>query len=51
MGIGGIAEGNILELKGGSIDGVAVVSAIFTCRPDITAAVKARPLAEAMVRP
>jgi thiamine-phosphate pyrophosphorylase len=51
VGIGGISEGNILELKGSGIDGIAVVSAIFA-QPDITAAVKRlRPLAEAMVQP
>lgn len=51
VGIGGIAEGNILNLNGSGIDGVAVVSAIFA-QPDITAAVKRlRLLAEAMVQP
>lgn len=51
VGIGGISEGNILDLKGSGVDGVAVVSAIFA-QPDITAAVKRlRPLAEELVQP
>lgn len=51
VGIGGISEGNILNLKGSGVDGVAVVSAIFA-QPDITAAVKRlRPLAEELVQP
>jgi len=37
VAIGGINENNILELKGTGIDGVAVVSAIFS-KPDITKA-------------
>jgi thiamine-phosphate pyrophosphorylase len=49
VGIGGISKGNILNLKGSGIDGVAVVSAIFA-QADITVAVKElRPLAEEMV--
>lgn len=51
VGIGGISEGNMLNLKGSGVDGVAVVSAIFA-QPDITAAVKRlRPLAEELVQP
>lgn len=39
VGIGGITEDNLMELKGTGIDGVAVISAIFA-RADITAAAK-----------
>ena len=37
VAIGGIGRGNILELKGCGLDGVAVVSALFA-RPDVKAA-------------
>lgn len=37
IAIGGIGEGNVLQLKGTGISGVAVISAIFA-QPDITAA-------------
>ena len=39
VGIGGITEDNLMELKGTGIDGVAVISAIFA-KADITAATK-----------
>lgn len=39
VGIGGITEDNLMELKGTGIDGVAVISAIFA-KADITAAAK-----------
>ena len=39
VGIGGITENNLMELKGTGIDGVAVISAIFA-KDDITAAAK-----------
>jgi len=34
VAIGGISEGNVLELKGSGVDGIAVISAIFA-KPDI----------------
>lgn len=39
VAIGGINENNILELKGSGVDGVAVISAIFS-KKDITEAAK-----------
>ena len=39
VAIGGINESNILELKGSGVDGVAVISAIFS-KKDITEAAK-----------
>ena len=39
VAIGGINENNILELKGSGVDGVAVISAIFS-KEDITEAAK-----------
>lgn len=50
VAIGGIGAGNIMELAGTGIDGVAVVSALFS-RPDIRAAArKLCALSEKMVK-
>lgn len=51
VAIGGLNESNILLLKGSGVDGVALVSAIFS-KDDIETATRAlRALAEEMVKP
>lgn len=50
VAIGGINENNILQLAGSGIDGVAVISAIFS-KPDVAAATAAlRKLSEKVVQ-
>ena len=51
VAIGGINQDNILELKGTGIDGVAVVSAIFSSENIVETCKKLRKLSEEMVRP
>lgn len=51
VAIGGINQDNIVELKGTGVDGVAVVSAIFSSENIVEASKKLRKLSEEMVRP
>lgn len=51
VAIGGINQDNILELKGTGVDGVAVVSAIFSSENIVENCKKLRKLSEEMVRP
>ena len=51
VAIGGINQDNILELKGTGVDGVAVVSAIFSSENIVETCKKLRKLSEEMVRP
>ncbi len=51
VAIGGINQNNILELKGTGVDGVAVVSAIFSSENIVETCKKLRKLSEEMVRP
>lgn len=51
VAIGGINQENILELKGTGVDGVAVVSAIFSSENIVETCKKLRKLSEEMVRP
>ena len=51
VAIGGINQDNILELKGTGVDGVAVVSAIFSSENIVETCKKLRELSEEMVRP
>lgn len=51
VAIGGIAEGNLLELKGSGVRGVAVVHALFGAPDPARAARRLRGLAEELVRP
>lgn len=51
LAIGGINQDNILELKGTGVDGVAVVSAIFSSENIVETCKKLRKLSEEMVRP
>lgn len=50
VAIGGINQDNILELKGTGVDGVAVVSAIFSSENIVETCKKLRKLSEEMVR-
>lgn len=50
VAIGGISAGNILELKGSGVDGVAVVSAIFAAEDPGAAAAEMLKLAREMVK-
>ena len=49
VAIGGIGTGNLLQLCGSGIDGVAVVSAIFAAEDPGKATADLRKLAEEMV--
>ncbi len=51
VAIGGINQDNILELNGTGVDGVAVVSAIFSSENIVETCKKLRKLSEEMVRP
>lgn len=51
VAIGGINQDNIVELKGTGVDGVAVVSAIFSSENIVETCKKLRKLSEEMVRP
>lgn len=51
IAIGGINQDNIVELKGTGVDGVAVVSAIFSSENIVETCKKLRKLSEEMVRP
>lgn len=51
VAIGGINQDNILELKGTGVDGVAVVSAIFSSENIVETCKKLCKLSEDMVRP
>lgn len=51
VAIGGINQDNIVELKGTWVDGVAVVSAIFSSENIVETCKKLRKLSEEMVRP
>lgn len=51
VAIGGINQDNILELKGTGVDGVAVVSAIFSSENIVETCKKLCKLSEEMVRP
>ena len=48
--IGGINRGNLLKLSGSGVDGVALVSAIFSAEDIEDTCRKLRLLAEGMVR-
>ena len=50
VAIGGISKNNISKLHGSSVDGVAVVSAIFAAEDPGKATAELLPLAEAMVK-
>lgn len=50
VAIGGINRGNLLKLSGGGVDGVALVSAIFSAEDIEDTCRKLRLLAEGMVR-
>ena len=50
VAIGGINQDNIVELKGTGVDGVAVVSAIFSSENIVETCKKLRKLSEKMVR-
>ena len=50
VAIGGISAGNILELCGSGVDGVAVVSAIFGAEDPGKATAQLLPLAKELVR-
>lgn len=51
VAIGGLNENNILDLKGSGVDGVAVVSAIFSKEDIVKATKELRDLAEEMIQP
>lgn len=51
VAIGGLNESNILSLTGTGVDGVALVSAIFSKQDIISATQALRSLSEAMTRP
>ncbi|MDD3307541.1 MAG: thiamine phosphate synthase [Acetobacterium sp.] len=51
VAIGGLNETNIHALKGTGVDGVALVSAIFSKKDIVTATQRLRSLSEAMTRP